>query len=259
MNKKDKVKLFINELNDIKDKNLRKFAEKVIENAEDYFFTIAASTTGKYHPKFDLGDGGLMRHTRLVEYLAVCEAISRMFTEHDTDLLIIAALAHDIKKLGNNGSRYTVVSHPLIAAQYLEELYEKNKNLISESDLKKVCGAVKSHMGQWGGKDGLPIPKDDFEFALQAADYIASRREWLDFDFRPTEEVKKEVITEEKEEKYKGNPKDYVLQFGKHKGETLEQVQPSGYLDWMVAQEDFFNKEAQEMAKKYLESIATTK
>ncbi len=251
MTKKDKVKLFINELNDIKDKNLRKFAEKVIENAEDYFFTIAASTTGKYHPQFDLGDGGLMRHTRLVTYLAECEAMSRMYSEHDTDLLIIAALAHDIKKLGNNGSRYTVVSHPIIAAQYLEELAGKNKNLISEGDLKKVCGAVKSHMGRWGEKDGLPLPKDDFEFCLQSADYIASRREWKEFDFRPTEEVKIET------EKPKCKPKDYVFQFGKHKGKTIGKIYKEGddYLNWVVEQQDFFNKEAQDMAKLFLAEV----
>jgi hypothetical protein len=258
MNKKDKVKLFINELNDIKDNDLRKFAERVIENAEDYFFTIAASTTGKYHPKFDLGDGGLMRHTRLVEYIAVCEATSRMYSEHDTDLLIIAALAHDIKKLGNNGSRHTVVSHPLIAAEYLEEMHEKYPKLISEEDLKKVCGAVKSHMGQWGNKDGLPLPKDDFEFALQAADYIASRKDWTGFEFRPTEEVKQIIV---EEVSFKGKPKDYVLEFGKHRGKSIETIYKEGsdYLDWMISQEEFSNKEAQEMAKKYLASIKKAK
>jgi len=255
MNKKDKVKFFKNEIDSISDANLKKFAEKVVGDAEDYFFTIAASTTGKYHPQFDLGDGGLMRHTKVVAYVAQCEAEARMFSEHDKDLITIAAIAHDIKKLGNNGSKYTVVSHPIIAAQYLEEIAEKNEKLISKEDLKKICGAVKSHMGKWGAKDGLPLPKDDFEYSLQAADYIASRKEWTGFAFPDVEEV------EALEAEVKGEPKDYVLQFGKHKGKSIETIylEGSDYLNWMVEQADFTNKEAQEMAKKYLAEVKNAK
>ena len=90
--KEDRVKLFINELNDITETKVRDFAKILIENADDYFFEIAASTTGKYHPQFDLGVGGLVRHTRCVAFMAECEAKSRMFSEHETNLLIVAEI-----------------------------------------------------------------------------------------------------------------------------------------------------------------------
>lgn len=246
----DKLKLFVNEFNDIKDENLREFAKELISHADDYFFTVAASTTGKYHPQFDLGDGGLVRHTRCVTFFAECIADSHMFSEHDRDLLIIAALAHDIKKLGNGGSKYTVGNHPTCAKEYIELTRILKPELISKEDCDKVCAAVESHMGKWGHEsDNLPLPQTEFEKALQSADYIASRKEILDFNFRPTDEVH---IEAPKPQKYNGNPKDYVLEFGKHKGKTLEEIKSTGYLDWVAKQETFFNKEAQDIIKEYL-------
>ena len=112
-------------------------------------------------------------------------------------------------------------------------------------------------MGKWGAKDGLPSPESEFDKCLQVADYIASRKEILDFNFRPTENVSIEKPPVN-ESTFDGNPADYVLNFGKHRGKTLREVEPTGYLDWMVGQEEFFNKEAQEMARKYLSQSKTT-
>lgn len=253
INTEDKLKLFANEFSDIKDANLREFAKELVSNADDYFFTVAASTSGKYHPQFDLGDGGLVRHTRCVIFFAESIATSLMMNQHDTDLLIIAALAHDIKKLGNGGSKHTVGNHPTCAKEYVELTQSLKPHLMTKEDCIKVCGAVESHMGKWGHEsDGLPLPQTEFEKALQCADYIASRKEILDFNFRSTEEVNIEAPVNEG---FKGNLKDYVLEFGKHKGKTLEEIKPSGYLDWMVKQEDFFNKEAQSIARQYLDSL----
>ena len=111
----DKIKMFINEIGDIKDANLKAFATELIANADDYFFVVPASSSGKYHPPFDLGDGGLVRHTRLVAYMAKSLAESYCFSDYDTDCLIVAALAHDIKKQGNGDTGHTVWDHPILA------------------------------------------------------------------------------------------------------------------------------------------------
>ena len=261
--KEDRIKLFVNELNDITEEKLRKFAEILIENADDYFFEIAASTTGKYHPQFDLGNGGLVRHTRCVTFMAECEAKSRMFSEHETNLLIIAALAHDIKKLGDGSGKYTVGDHPQWAANYVMSTQENNKSLITKKDATIVANAVLSHMGQWGEKDGMPLPKTELEKALQAADYIASRKEILGFDFRPTENVEsfgasqqKPIITENL------NPEDYMFTFGKHSGKTIKEVYElekaniqGSYLMWMVKKEDFNMSEARINTMRYFKEI----
>ena len=57
MNKSD---LFKDELNYLKNEDIKKSAMELINLLPDYFFHEAASSTGKYHPKYALGDGGLL-------------------------------------------------------------------------------------------------------------------------------------------------------------------------------------------------------
>ena len=196
ISREDKIKMFINEIGDIKDANLKEFAAELIANADDYFFVVPASSSGKYHPPFDLGDGGLVRHTRVVAYIAKSLAESYCFSDYDTDCLIVAALAHDIKKQGRGDTGHTVWEHPELARDYIIETYNKQSFGISEDVIHKIANAVYSHMGKWGndprfckGNTPLPMPVTEFEKALQAADYVASRKEITGFKFRDTEEV----------------------------------------------------------------------
>jgi uncharacterized protein (DUF3820 family) len=264
INREDKIKMFINEIGDIKDTDLKAFATELIANADEYFFSVPASSSGKYHPPFDLGDGGLVRHTRCVAFMAKSLAESYCFSEYDTDCLILAALAHDIKKQGNGDTGHTVWEHPELARDYVLETYEKGTFNISTEVINKIAKAVHSHMGKWGnhanflkGNSPLPMPATEFEKALQAADYIASRKEILDFKFRDTEAVEIPI-------QRKGKPasemslmelEEYVMPFGKHKGKTLREIKPSGYLDWMVKQTDFNNKETQEVVRAYFDKL----
>ena len=79
MNQLDKIKLFYNELNSISDTNLREFATQLILHAPDYFFTIAATSSGKYHPEFARRVGGLVKHTKCVCFYAMCNIESPCF------------------------------------------------------------------------------------------------------------------------------------------------------------------------------------
>ena len=54
MTREDKIKLFVNEFNYIKNPNLRMFAEEIIANAGDWFIVEPASTSGKYHPQLEI-------------------------------------------------------------------------------------------------------------------------------------------------------------------------------------------------------------
>lgn len=264
MTREDKIKMFANEIGDIKNEGLRKVATELIANADDYFFVVPASSSGKYHPQFDLGDGGLVRHTRCVAYFAKAMAESFNFNDEDTDLLIIAALAHDIKKQGNN-TGHTVREHPLLASDYLTTIAQTfSEEVITNEQLHKICGAVVSHMGKWEGtrewvkepKELYPMPETEFEKALQAADYVASRKEILGFNFRDTEVVG--VIKEEEkpiEEMSLFELENYVLPFGKHRGKTLREAKPTGYLEWMLKQVDFSNKYSQDVVRAYFNKL----
>jgi uncharacterized protein (DUF3820 family) len=269
MTRGEKISVFINELNYIKDDNLNAFARELIANAEDYFFTVPASSSGKYHPQFSLGVGGLVRHTRCVAYFAMGAGESYNFDQHTTDLLVIAALAHDIKKQGHISNGHTVREHPLYGADYVIEMQNKFPNFITKEDAEKIAGAVRSHMGKWEGtrewvkdttKELFPMPKDGFEQALQMADYVASRKYILSFQFDETEYTitendipAKEVIDPSKMSLFE--LENYIIPFGKHKGKTLRETKPTGYLEWMLKQVDFNNKETQDIVRAYYNKL----
>jgi uncharacterized protein (DUF3820 family) len=241
----------------------------LIANAEDYFFTVPASSSGKYHPQFSLGIGGLVRHTRCVAYFAMSAGESYNFDQHTTDLLVIAALAHDIKKQGHISNGHTVREHPLYGADYVIEMQNKFPNFITKEDAEKIAGAVRSHMGKWEGtrewvkdttKELFPMPKDGFEQALQMADYVASRKYILSFQFDETEYTitendipAKEVIDPSKMSLFE--LENYVIPFGKHKGKTLRETKPTGYLEWILKQVDFNNKETQDIVRAYYNKL----
>ena len=56
-------------LNYIKNDRIKRSAEKFLDLLPDYFFTVAASSTGKYHPAFASGEGGLVRHSKVACYI----------------------------------------------------------------------------------------------------------------------------------------------------------------------------------------------
>lgn len=270
MTRGEKISVFINELNYIKDNNLNAFARELIANAEDYFFTVPASSSGKYHPQFSLGIGGLVRHTRCVAYFAMGAGESYNFDQHTTDLLVIAALAHDIKKQGHISNGHTVREHPLYGADYVIEMQSKFPNFITKEDAEKIAGAIRSHMGKWEGtrewvkdttKELFPMPKDGFEQALQMADYVASRKYILSFQFDETAYTPSEndvvAINESKDISKMSlfELENYVIPFGKHRGKTLKEVKPTGYLDWVLKQVDFNNKDTQDIIKLYYEKL----
>lgn len=125
---------------------------------------MPASTTGKYHPPFALGEGGLVRHT----LAACCWAKDLLQLEQysillpKADYILAALILHDSVKKGFGKSKYTVGSR-----RYIE------------------CGAVisrliASHMGQWNrafnSNVTLPKPKSDIQQFVHLCDYLASRK-----------------------------------------------------------------------------------
>lgn len=58
------------ELSKIKDENIKKSTEYILNLLPDYFYTMPASTSGKYHPEFSLGEKGLVRHVKVASRIA---------------------------------------------------------------------------------------------------------------------------------------------------------------------------------------------
>ena len=66
----DKISYFDREYKYIKDDKIREDLKYLVSNLPDYFFELEASSTGKYHPKFASGKGGLVRHTKVAIRIA---------------------------------------------------------------------------------------------------------------------------------------------------------------------------------------------
>jgi hypothetical protein len=275
MNINERLSLFANELNDIQDNNLRLFAVQLLVNAPEYFFTVPASSSGKYHPYFAREVGGLVKHTRCVIFYAECNAESFNFDSHIKDLAIIAALAHDIKKQGNNNTgSHTVWEHPELAYNYVLEMQKTNSHLISVEDATIIANAILCHMGKWQhdaqftrGKKAFPLPTTLFDYAIQSADYMASRVELTGFAFRPTDGVivrGYEILNEEKTtvetspaqtESVPSDVGDTIFPFGKHAGKTIREVAAHhpDYIDWMINKANFNNTDMLDKVKLYIE------
>ena len=178
--------LMLDAIDEINDIDNRRFARYLLDRVPDYFFIVPASSSGKYHPQNDLGEGGLVRHSisvlRMLEHLLEPEGYFD-FTDEQKDLLKIAALFHDCMKSGTQeeyeNNQRTKFLHPLYAANFImttaiENEYPYEKALF-------IYDAVIAHMGQWNKNKNesgmLPTPTTMSQKVLHLADYLASRKD----------------------------------------------------------------------------------
>ena len=179
----EKIEVFRQEINLIHNLSLVADFETLINSIPDYFFEVEASTTGKYHPKFALGQGGLVRHTKVaVRFgyeLLNNPSIGDKYTSKEKDLMLIALTLHDGLKCGNPKERYTSADHPLLVCEHIKAQKEKLK--MTEEEVDFICHVISSHMGPWNTdyytkEEILPIPKDKYQNFVHMCDYLASRK-----------------------------------------------------------------------------------
>ena len=177
-----KKEIFYNEINYIKDESLRKSLGELIELLPDYFFKEPAASTGKYHPKYAQGEGGLLRHTkaaiRIGYELLQDLSISKKYTDHEKDLMLIALLLHDGFKKGLVEERYTRFDHPLIAAKII--LDNASEVGLSKEDATFISDAIKTHMGDYtvdySGNEVLEKPHTKYQDFVHMCGLLASRK-----------------------------------------------------------------------------------
>lgn len=185
----DKIKVFETELGYIQNSEIRSFTKKIISNIPDYFFEVAASSTGKYHPKYALGKGGLVRHTKaavgIAKDLLNLEHNRQTFSDDERDCIIAALICHDGWKHGDNGGSYTVSEHPVVASDHILTLPDKcTLNIQQEKEktyAEMIANNIRSHMGEWNTdykskKEIMPKPSSETEKFVHMCDYLASRK-----------------------------------------------------------------------------------
>ena len=179
-----KYKVFEKELSYITDDRLRENAKTILNNLPDYFYKIQAASTGKYHPNYALGDGGLVRHTKAAVSFANNLFNIYKLDNHTKDLIIISLLIHDGLKKGFIEEKYTRFDHPLLIGELLLRI--KDNLTLSDDEIKEISKNVSSHMGRWNTSDYsdivLPLPLTLTEKLVHMCDFLASRKQ-INFNF----------------------------------------------------------------------------
>ena len=170
------IKLFERELSLIVDEELRMQVKSYLEErVPDYFWTDGASASGRFHPKFAHGVGGLVRHTKAVVMFA--EELLRMSSyaymeEEYKDYIIAACLVHDTMKYGMGAEidKTEYKNHARNASAAFAEWCEQD----GYAPHFLLLNAISSHMGQWT-TDREDRPFTSVDRCVHMADYMASR------------------------------------------------------------------------------------
>lgn len=188
-----KSDIFEHELSLISDKKLRQFVKDYLDKfVPDYFWTAPASSSGKYHPSYALGVGGLVRHTKACvlfakELLSLEQNALLCAQWHDE--IIAALIMHDSFKQGLVTAGHTRFEHPILATQAIM-LFAKEYYPEMQEKAMEVSTLVMSHMGQWNRKGDIimPKPQTEAEQFVHMCDYLASRKDIIvDVKYEPSE------------------------------------------------------------------------
>lgn len=168
---------------------VKDFLSKMLDKIPEYFYTVPASSTGKYHPDYALGNGGLVRHTIAAVKIALSlfddPALSR-YSRDQKDMIIAALILHDTVKHGLTKNEYTVHEHPML----VERLWDPSMMEAITPDqiemVETIFGCIRSHMGPWTtsnySKIELPKPEGPMATFVHLCDYLASRN-FLEVNF----------------------------------------------------------------------------
>lgn len=149
----EKSKIFNSLLDTFENEDIKNFANECIETIPNYFWEVGASSTGKYHPQYALGEFGLARHTcalvRFLNHILSIDCYKNDFTSRERDLLRLAGIMHDSRKSGDDEdyarNKFTRFEHPLLAANEIRTII----GFIPEEEVEFVANVIESHMGQW--------------------------------------------------------------------------------------------------------------
>lgn len=175
--KKTLNELLSYEVAQIDDDEIRNFVKMTLDNVDPIHRIKPASSTGKYHPKYAAGEGGLIRHTKVVvrniiELIRATPAI-----ECEKDELIAAAIIHDMWKYPEGRDHeFTAFDHPALGGQWCKD-----------HGFETIGRLVAAHQGIWTTSRQMPgfeneQPRKFDEWCLHYSDLLASRT-YLRCDF----------------------------------------------------------------------------
>ena len=255
----ERLKLVRPVLDTFENKDIKEFAIVLLDDMPDYIWHVGASSTGKYHPAYSLGEAGLMRHqiavVRFLNFFLELEQYGSKLTSRERDLIRLSGLIHDGRKSGSQEdyekSKYTKFNHPMLMADVVRSF---DGQYLNHDEIELIADTISRHMGQWNTdkktKVELPKPNSKYARMVHVADYLASKK-CLTMDFEGYNVEQESVVFDE----------NYTLTFGRHAGKRLIDVYKSdpGYLCW--CEENLHKPDLQKMIramKEYLKNKENT-
>lgn len=198
MTTEQKVQVFKKELSYIESPLVKTFTEDMLADVPKYFFVVPASSTGKYHPDYALGEGGLVRHTKAAALIGnILRTINPCRLEPlDLDCAIAAIILHDTRKCGMTDELnlpHSRFDHPKLAAYAVRNNFETIDKCCPYDSIgftreecldihERIASMIESHMGQWNTSKYSPgitlnVPASPSQFFVHMCDYLASRKE----------------------------------------------------------------------------------
>lgn len=174
------------ELDLITNDRIRAFAAKGLDVAPAYLTTIPSSTRA-HHPRDERGEGGRVLHLKRVALLTFLMAEPLRWDDHHRDLMVAAALLHDVVCNGpsHEPTERAWKEHDQHAMDYL--LNHGMKGMIDVADRLVIEEAIRGHMGRWASNPHFePKPGTPGHY-LHLIDYIASRV-WVTVETIPVNE-----------------------------------------------------------------------
>jgi hypothetical protein len=163
--------VFESELWLIWDAEIREFIATVLAGAPRYFWTIPSSMSGYNHPLDERGDGGRVLHTKRVVRLASEYGNLFGLSRQDKDIIIAAALIHDIVVNGttNEPLPHMWRHHDVELREYLKTW----RRLEGDPRREMIVLACEGHMGRFGSTGKPPTP-GSLGYILHMADATAA-------------------------------------------------------------------------------------
>lgn len=175
--KKTLNELLSYEVAQIDDDDIRNFVKMTLDNVDPIHRIKPASSTGKYHPKYAAGEGGLIRHIKVVVRNVIELIRATPAVESEKDELIAAAIIHDMWKYPEGRDHeFTAFDHPALGGQWCKD-----------HGFETIGRLVAAHQGIWTTSRQMPgfeneQPRKFDEWVLHFADLMASRA-YLACDF----------------------------------------------------------------------------
>jgi len=170
------IERFTEELIEIKTPSIKRLVLKCLEAAPSYFWECTSSNTGKYHPKDEFVEGGLVLHskrvTKVANYLCQCLEIKGI----ERDCVLAACIMHDLCKNGfPNNTGNTVDGHGYLWSELARTVFTKNE-MRDNINYGTISRLILLHMGSYDMPYILDW-SDELATIVHISDVIASRED----------------------------------------------------------------------------------